>query len=86
MKNKIQEYLNNVSINETTISIAKLNADLIKIIGYEPGIDVRWGKVEKLNESNEPISVDELQEIKIVFGDVDNLQFVFWTPPVDNNI
>jgi hypothetical protein len=79
-KQKIQEYLNSLSINEGNISLAVLRSGLITILGYEPGINVVWDQTKKLNESNEQIVVDEINEIKIVFGDVGDLNFVIWTP------
>ena len=79
-KQKIQDYLNSLSINEGNISLAILKSGLVSILGYEPGINVVWSQSKSLNESKEEVVIDEIDEIKIVFGDVGDLNFVIWAP------
>ena len=74
----IRNALNEMNLNKNNASRKQILKTLKNIIGYEPEVSFNWEIEEKLNENNEYIKSEEL-EIKIIFGDPDNLSFMIYS-------
>ena len=74
----IQNALNEMNLNKNNVSRKQILKTLKSIIGYEPEVSFNWEFEEKLNENNEYVKSEEL-EIKIIFGDPDNLSFMIYS-------
>lgn len=74
----IQTALNEMNLNKNNASRKQILKTLKNIIGYEPEVSFNWEIEEKLNENNEYVKSEEL-EIKIIFGDPNNLSFMIYS-------
>jgi hypothetical protein len=77
-KQLINMALNEMNLNKNNISRKNIIKTLKEKLGYEPEVSFSWDIDERLNENNVKVTTEEL-DIKIIFGDPNNLSFMVYS-------